>query len=871
MKTAKKEKKGDRPHFLRIAALLAILLLGLLAYWPGLAGGYVFDDFGNLVDNAAFAQTALHAHFWHAIWSGHAGPLDRPLSMLSFAAQMVFTGMNPWPLKLGNVLLHLFNGWLVWLLSARVLGWLERQQPAGRVKPASAHTAEQALPAPPEGQPALGRSGGWLVSAPTLALLVTAAWVLAPIQLTAVLYVVQREEALASCFVLLGLLAYWHGRMRLIEGRRGAMAWIWGSLALGTVLAVLAKETGVMLPAYAFVLEWVVLRGVLAGANGAGPGLPIPQPPPHPNPPHAWGGGVLLQGSEPQAAAPNPPRAWGGGVLSSPTRGGCREGDGEGGAFSPHPRVGAAGRRVVGRRFQAINPLIPVYLVLLFIPGVLGLAWLLPSALNGSAYAARPFTLSERLLTEGRVMVDYLRWIILPTPNALSLYHDDLRVSTGWLSPWTTAASWAFLAALLAAALWLRKRLPLFAFGVLWFFAGQSLLSTFVPLELVYEHRNYLPDWGVFLALFGLLFTWSPPDKERRGTLRLLTVGGMAALIALYGLFTVLRAQVWGNPYRLAYFEATTHPRSPRASYDLGRMMLIMAKGTDSTLFQFGMRQMEQGALLPGADLQPLQALVFMAAKNSLPVQPRWWAEMQHTIATSPMSAEDVGSLYSLIQCGINGVCRYTPSDLQQLGGVIAFAVQRNPNRPDLITLQANFAANLVHDNPLAYHLMLRAVALDPGKYDYWKNLVVMQMAAGLYGDAGHVLERMRELDRFGIHRDEIRKLAGELAEKAALASKASPPPNLPHGVGEEKTALRDAREAPPNLLHGVGEERTALRDARGAHPDLSYGVGEEQKDSSSTSPSRPPRPVVDVRTLPPHAWGGPGRGLGKAGVGSSP
>ncbi|SCC95757.1 conserved membrane hypothetical protein [Thiomonas sp. X19] len=674
------EKRGDRPHFLWIAALSAILLLGLLAYWPGLAGGYVFDDFGNLVDNAAFAQTALHAHFWRAIWSGHAGPLDRPLSMLSFAAQMEFTGMNPWPLKLGNVLLHLFNGWLVWLLSARVLGWLERGSSAAR-------------------------PGGWLVSAPTLALLVTAAWVLAPIQLTAVLYVVQREEALASCFVLLGLLAYWHGRMRLIEGRRGAMAWIWGSLALGTVLAVLVKETGVMLPAYAFVLEWVVLRGALT-AN---------------------------------VHAPTPNR-------------------------------------------PAISPLIPVYLVLLFIPGVLGLAWLLPSALNGSAYAARPFTLSERLLTEGRVMVDYLRWIVLPTPNALSLYHDDLRVSTGWLSPWTTAASWAFLAALLAAALWLRKRLPLFAFGVLWFFAGQSLLSTFVPLELVYEHRNYLPDWGVFLAFFSLLFTWRPPDKERRGTLRLLTVGGMAALIALYGLFTVLRAQVWGDPYRLAYFEATTHPRSPRASYDLGRMMLIMAKGTDSTLFQFGMRQMEQGALLPGADLQPLQALVFMAAKNGLPVQPRWWTEMRHTIATSPMSAEDVGSLYSLIQCGINGVCRYTSGDLQQLGGVIAFAVRRNPNRPDLITLQANFAANLVHDNPLAYHLMLRAVALDPGKYDYWKNLVVMQMAAGLYGDAGHVLERMRELDRLGIHRDEIRKLAGELAEKAdgksALGHAAAKPPH---------------------------------------------------------------------------------------------
>jgi hypothetical protein len=718
--------------------LLVILALGLLVYWPGLSGGYVFDDFGNLVDNAAFAQSALQAHFWHAIWSANAGPLDRPLSMFTFAAQMVFTGMNPWPLKLANVLLHLFNGWLIWLLSARVLGWLER----GAARP-------------------------WLVGAPTLALLVTAAWVLAPIQLTAVLYVIQREESLASAFVLLGLLAYWHGRMRLIAGRPGALAWIWGSLALGTAVAALAKETGVMLPAYAFVLEWVVLRGQRAAT-----GLPTPALP--------------TAGEEVS--------------CSSPSSGVGREGE----LAAPRP---------------GLNPLIPVFVVLLLVPGVLGLAWLLPGALNGSAYAARPFTLSERLFTEGRVLVDYLRWIVLPSPDALSLYHDDIALSTGWLSPWTTAASWAFLAALLTAALWLRKRLPLFAFGVLWWFAGQSLLSTFVPLELVYEHRNYLPDWGVFLALFGLLFTWSPQAARhgthlahsageagrrntadaaaRRGTLRLLTVGGVLALIALYGVFTAIRAQTWGNPYRLAYFEATTHPQSPRANYDLGRMMLIQAQGAGSPQFQMGMRQMEQGALLPGADLQPLQALVFMSAKNGLPVQARWWAEMRHTIATSPMSAEDVGSLYSLIQCGINGVCHYTPGDLQQLGGIIAFAVQRNPGRADLVTLQANWAANLAHDNPLAYQLMLRAVALDPGKYDYWKNLIAMQMAAGLYGDAGNVLARMHELNRFGIHDAELKTLGDALRQKIADADQTTPPPNLPHSVGEEaKTPSPDVERA---------------------------------------------------------------------------
>ncbi len=649
--------------------LLPVLALGFLVYLPGLSGGYVFDDLGNLIDNPAFAPAALHAHFWHAIWSAHSGPLDRPLSMLSFAGQMAFTGLDPWPLKLANVLIHLLNGALVWLLSSRVLGWLE------------------------------ARNGNqWLVGARPQALLLTAAWVLAPIQLTAVLYVVQREESLAATFVLLGLLAYWHGRMRLIAQRPGALAWIWGSLGIGTVLAALAKETGVMLPAYAFVIEWIVLQGQVAPA--------------------------------------------------AKRRG-------------PHP-------------------LLPVFALLLFLPGILGLAWLLPGALNGSAYATRPFTLDQRLLTEGRVLVDYLRWIVLPTPNALSLYHDDIGISTGWFAPWTTAACWALLLALLGAALALRRRMPAFALGVLWFLAGQSLVSSFVPLELVYEHRNYLPDWGVFVALFALLLSHRPADTERRRTLRLLAAGGIVAMIALDALFTSIRAQVWGNPYRLAYFEATTHPQSPRAGYDLGRTMLMLAKDPGSTLFQMGMRQMEQAARLPGADLQPLQALIFMSAKNRLPVQPQWWTGMRADIAATPLAAEDIGSLYSLIQCGIDGVCHYTPQDLRQLGETLAFAVESYPARADLVTLQANDAANLAHDTPLAYRLMLRAVTLSPNTYDYWKNLVTMQFALDHDNDAANVIERMRELDRFGIHHAEIAalqmKLRAQMTQARGLPAAAATP-----------------------------------------------------------------------------------------------
>lgn len=637
-----------------VPILLGILLLGLLVYWPGLPGGYVFDDFGNLVDNPSLASNALHAHFWAAIWSSGSSQLHRPLSMLSFAAQMWFTGFDPWPLKLGNVLIHLINGILIWLLSLRVLAWWHARR----------------LP-----------DQEWLLPPAFVALLITAAWLLAPIQLTAVLYVVQRMESLAALFVLLGLLVWWHGRMRLLNGQANAWGWIWAGLVAGTLLATLAKESGVMLPVYAFLIEWLVLG--FAGKSDR----------------VDW-------------------RLWG------------------------------------------------VFVVVLFLPALLGAAWLLPGIISGSAYAGRNFDLAQRLWTEGRVMVDYLHWITVPTPNDLSLYHDDIAISRGWLMPWTTLASWLSIAALLGGAFVLRRRLPVFSLGILWFFAGHILVSTVVPLELVYEHRNYLPGFGLFLAVFGALGMWRPVGFDRQQTMRLFVVAASVGLISLYAGFTAIRAQVWGNPFRLAYFEATTHPESSRANYDLGRLMMISAAGVESPSFQLGQQLMEKTSLMPNSGIQPLQALIFMAAKNRQPIKAAWWQKMRTRIEVEPPSVEDVGSLYSLIKCGIDGVCHYSRADVLQLQSTLEFAMRRYPKRADVVTLAANLFANLTHDYNRAYQLMLRAVALSPGKFDYWKNLMIMQMAAGQLADASQVLARLHELNPLGTHDAVIEQLGAQLSER---------------------------------------------------------------------------------------------------------
>ncbi|MDR2688316.1 MAG: hypothetical protein LBB76_00990 [Azoarcus sp.] len=177
-------------------------------------------------------------------------------------------------------------------------------------------------------------------------------------------------------------------------------------------------------------------------------------------------------------------------------------------------------------------------------------------------YPFRNFNTIERLLTQWRVLVMHLGQIILPHPGSLRFYYDDMTVSTGLFTPWTTAASGLLLVALLLAAWRARKPYPLFALGVFWFFAGHLLTSNIIPLEMVFEHRNYFALFGVLLAIAeGLRHL--PIRAALRGV-------GIAALAAGVSVMGWLHAAAWGQPLTQAIEQARRAPDSPRAAANLG-------------------------------------------------------------------------------------------------------------------------------------------------------------------------------------------------------------------------------------------------------------------------------------------------------------
>lgn len=111
-------------------------------------------------------------------------------------------------------------------------------------------------------------------------------------------------------------------------------------------------------------------------------------------------------------------------------------------------------------------------------------------------FESRDFTMAERLLTQPRVVLLYISLIFWPLASRLNLLHD-VPVSTSLFDPPTAVLSLVAIVALMALAVWLARRAPLISFGILWFFLHLVIESSFLPLEMVYEHRLYLPMFGV--------------------------------------------------------------------------------------------------------------------------------------------------------------------------------------------------------------------------------------------------------------------------------------------------------------------------------------------------------------------------------------
>ena len=169
-------------------------------------------------------------------------------------------------------------------------------------------------------------------------------------------------------------------------------------------------------------------------------------------------------------------------------------------------------------------------------------------------------------MTQPRALTYYLALLFFPNLRGFSLYHDDFNASTGLLDPVTTLISILFLGAVVGVAVFGLKRRVMLAFACLWFLVGHGVESTILGLELVHEHRNYIPSYGV---LFGLIF-YAFKLIDKRPDLRRLAVLVGAAFLSVVMFVTHTRASVWGSLDELIHFTVRNHPNSYRALMEQG-------------------------------------------------------------------------------------------------------------------------------------------------------------------------------------------------------------------------------------------------------------------------------------------------------------
>ncbi len=209
-----------------VGPIVLLAILSVLVFWPGVSGDFIFDDYPNIVSNPRVHAEHLDlASIDRAARGYEPGAIGRPLATVSFALNYLAAGKAPWAYKVTNVLLHALNALLVFGLLNFLLD----------------RTRASPFPA---------RATAWFAAC---------LWALHPLQVSTVLYVVQRMELLALTFILGGLWIYAAGRQRQLEEGPGG----WPLLVLSGVVAaagLLCKETAALFPIFCLGLELALFR-----------------------------------------------------------------------------------------------------------------------------------------------------------------------------------------------------------------------------------------------------------------------------------------------------------------------------------------------------------------------------------------------------------------------------------------------------------------------------------------------------------------------------------------------------------------------------------------------------------------------------------
>ncbi len=442
------------PMRLPPAALLALVFLATITiYWPGLSGPLLLDDVENIQPILEWREGLRSLE--SAVLDNRSGLLGRIIPMASFAfdAWLHEDRIRAW--KLTNLLLHLFTAISIYI----VLRAIAHRDPLVRAQPV------------------------WI---PTI---IVCVWMLLPINVSTVLYLVQRMAIWCALFMAIGIAAFIYLRARIEAGdlRLSLKVGVGVVVVAFTILATLSKENGVLLPALVALIELFYFR-----------------------------------------------------------------------------------QELLARQTKKLKLTV---LVLTLLAGSVLTLYTSSSESLKADYVGRDFSAAERVLSQPRVLAAYVRSIVIPSGPSLGIYHDDFIKSASLLSPKTTILAIIAWSVLLVIGWRMRVKAPGVLFGLLFFLTCHALEASFFPLELYFEHRNYLASVGILWAIASTCLVIVRAATGRQTRVRFQTVLPAAFLLA-YAFSLHGRVMVWSSEenilnQELRYNQTSARVHAHAAAYSI--------------------------------------------------------------------------------------------------------------------------------------------------------------------------------------------------------------------------------------------------------------------------------------------------------------
>lgn len=192
----------------------------------------------------------------------------------------------------------------------------------------------------------------------------------------------------------------------------------------------------------------------------------------------------------------------------------------------------------------------------------------------------------DYLLTQFRVIITYIRLIFSPVNQSIDY---DYPIATSFAWPVALSAITLVLILLTAIWLWIRSNLVstardtlyqrLMAFGIIWFFVTLSIESSIIPIiDVIFEHRLYLPSTGAFIAITSAIMYGAGKIKADKSAVRF-TIALFLTITFVLSMATYKRNAIWANDLTLWQDAYQKAPRKSRVANNYAAALILRGKG----------------------------------------------------------------------------------------------------------------------------------------------------------------------------------------------------------------------------------------------------------------------------------------------------